>query len=67
MLWVLKSTCLNETIIFSTQHIKPWSHIHVGHPLLQCFVKDYTNSKNLNDSFYTQLHSISARQIAGSL
>ena len=56
---------LNETVLLSTQHIKPW--LHIGLPRLQYFVKVCTNSKNRNDSVYTQLHSISARRIAGSL
>ena len=60
-----KKYCLNKTVLLSTQHIKPWSH--KGLPRLQYFVKVYTNSKTRNDSVYTQLHSISARRIAGSL
>ena len=60
-----QKTRLNETVLLSTQHIKPW--LHIGLPRLQYFVKVYTNKKNQNDSVYTQLHSISARRIAGWL
>ena len=60
-----KKYCLNETVLLSTQNIKPW--LQMGLTRLQYFVKVYKNSTNRNDSVYTQLHSISARRIAGSL
>ena len=38
-----KKYCLNETVIMSTQSIKPC--LHTGLQRLQYFVKVYTNSK----------------------
>ena len=57
--------CHNETVLLSTQNIKPWLQIELTR--LQNFVKVYTNSKNRNDSVYTHLHSISTPRITGSL
>ena len=57
--------CRNETVLLSTQNIKPWLQIELTR--LQNFVKVKTNSKNRNDSVYTHLHSISTRRITGSL
>ena len=57
--------CPNETVLLSTQNIKPWLQKELTR--LQNFVKVYTNFKNRNDSVYTHLHSISTRRITGSL
>ena len=57
--------CRNETVLLSTQNIKPWLQIELTR--LQNFGKVYTNSKNRNDSVYTHLHSISTRRITGLL
>ena len=57
--------CRNETVLLSTQNIRPW--LQIKFTRLQNFVKVYTNYKNGKDSVYTYLHNISTRRITGSL